>query len=87
MSGIGQSGAVRYLAVNVYPGSGRWNVAVMVREPGRPYPRLVRNLATIPLPSDTEDLHSALLAASEALARMADEVPSTASRAAAPASP
>lgn len=74
MGGIRQIGPVRYLAVNVYEGSGGWRVAVMVREPGRPYPRLISQVADIPLRTDRGNLSGALEAASEALARLSGEL-------------
>lgn len=73
MGGIAQIRGIRYLAVNVYPKSDGWRVAVLIRESGRPYPRLLRRLDDIPLPTDTTDLAGALLAASEALEELSRE--------------
>ena len=70
----GAIGGVRYLAVNVYPTPHGWRAAVMVREPGRPYPRLVRRVDDVPLGDDVHDLRHALQRASEVLAEMAGEL-------------
>jgi len=74
MDGIAQARALRYLAVNVYPSSTGWRVAVMVRDAGKPYPRLVSRISDIALPSDTHTLAEALNAASEALEQLAGDV-------------
>lgn len=59
-----------YLSVNVYRGQGRWWVSVLERTPGRPYPRLVRNVAVSKLPEDCESLSDALGAAARILAQL-----------------
>lgn len=74
MGGIRQNEPVRYLSVNVYPSSDGWRVAVMVREPGRPYPRLVTRVDDLPLGDDVHGITSALAAASEVLHRLASDL-------------
>jgi hypothetical protein len=70
--GISETRPLRYLAVNVYPKSDGWRVAVLVREPGRPYPRLVSRVCDVELDVADNSLAGALQAASEHLAQLAE---------------
>lgn len=72
--GIQQARPAPYLSVNVYRGSGRWHVVAMLREPGKPYPRLLRTLFVSDLPGNVPDLPSALEAASQRLLEAAREI-------------
>lgn len=72
--GIRQTGSVKYLAVNVYPTSSGWRVAVLVREPGRPYPRLVSRISDVELDVPDNSLPAALEAASAHLATLAGDL-------------
>lgn len=63
-----------YLSINLYRGQGRWWVSVLERTPGRPYPRLLRNVMVQKLPEETETLSEALRAASRLLAELSDAV-------------
>lgn len=56
-----------YLSVNVYPYGGGWRVAVLLKQPGRPWPRLLRIMACENLDSQVQDMDSALQAASQVL--------------------
>lgn len=75
MDGIAQIRSISYLSVNVYPTSSGWRAAVMIRESGRPHPRLARRVAEIPLPAGAHNLRTALEAASQALLDYADGLP------------
>jgi hypothetical protein len=75
--GISQVRAARYLAVNVYPKSDGWRLAVLVREPGRPYPRLVGRVCDVLLDDGGEGLPGALQAASRHLSDLSRDLAST----------
>lgn len=67
----GAMSALTYLSVNVYQASNAWMIAVLLREPGKPWPRLDRTVVE-PLPlGEHHDLPSALEAAAEALINQA----------------
>lgn len=66
--------ANRYLQVNIYPGSNRWHVVAMVKQAGRPFPRLLRTVFAAPLNPTTHDLPSALHAAAERLEQLSREL-------------
>lgn len=74
MDGIAQSAAQRYLSVNVYPSSSGWKAALLVRQAGRPYPRLVRTLGIVDLPSDVSGMAGAMRAAAEMLQQGASDL-------------
>lgn len=64
---LGRMSANSYLSVNVYPASTSWMICVLVKEAGKPWPRLDRTVVA-PLPLDgTHDLPTALEAAAAAL--------------------
>lgn len=63
----------RYLSVNVYPARGGWRMAVLVRQAGRPYPRLLRKVVDEALHPESPTLRGALRAASERLQALADD--------------
>lgn len=69
--------ASRYLSVNVYPASDGWKVAVLLREAGRPYPRLVRTVLVSDLPATVRGLPGALEAAAGVLAAAAEDLERT----------
>ena len=57
----------RYLSVHVYPGPGTWMLALLIKDAGRPYPRLVRTAYRGPLGDGTDLLPQAARAAAEVL--------------------
>lgn len=71
---IRPTGDRRYLQVNVYPGSGRWNVAVLVKESGRPHSRLIERVIDEVLDEMPLDLASACEVASHRLAALSEDL-------------
>lgn len=60
-------GTQSYLTVNIYPTSAGWRVAVLVKDPGKPYGRLLHHVTDMPVVASPPDLPGAVQAAVEAL--------------------
>jgi len=67
VDGIPQTGRARYLSIHIYPGSDRWMLAVLLKETGTPYPRLIRTVYRGKLEGDTSYLSQAATQAAMAL--------------------
>lgn len=63
----------RYLSVNVYPSGDGWRCAVLLRQGGRPHPRLLRKVVDEGLIAESQTLQGAVRAAATRLAALADE--------------
>ena len=64
----------RYVTVNTYRSSDGWRCAVLIRQSGSPYPRLLRKLVDEPLFPRPVNLPGALRAAAARLDALADEM-------------
>jgi hypothetical protein len=69
--------AQKYLSVNVYPVKDGWRCAVLIRTPGRPFPRLVRPVGLYDLSPGGRDMASALRAGASLLEDLARDLSQT----------
>lgn len=63
-----------YLSVNVYPTDHGWMCVTMIHRCGKPWARLLGRVVELPLPSTVRSYEEALVAASDQLLALSEEL-------------